>query len=78
METKPIRNDDCGDLGNLYLAECPCRDILDLVASKWSTLIIGVLEVEPHRFGQLRRAIPGITQKTVSYTHLTLPTIYSV
>ena len=55
-------------VGDLYSAECPCRDILDLVASKWSALIIGKLEEGPHRFGQLRRAIPGITQKMLTQT----------
>jgi DNA-binding HxlR family transcriptional regulator len=55
-------------LGDLYSAECECRDILDLVASKWSALIIGKLQEEPHRFGQLRRAIPGITQKMLTQT----------
>ena len=55
-------------LGDIYSAECPCRDILDLVASKWSTLIIGKLQDEPHRFGQLRRAVPGITQKMLTQT----------
>ncbi len=54
--------------GNLYSAVCPCRDILDLVASKWSALIIGKLEQETHRFGQLRRAVPGITQKMLTQT----------
>ncbi|MEM9036552.1 MAG: helix-turn-helix domain-containing protein [Actinomycetota bacterium] len=67
MET--TSEQDCGaDVGDLYSAACPCRDILDLVASKWSTLIIGKLEEEPHRFGQLRRAIPGITQKMLTQT----------
>ena len=55
-------------LGDLYSAGCPCRDILDLVASKWSALIIGKLEEETHRFGQLRRAVPGITQKMLTQT----------
>ncbi len=55
-------------LGDLYSESCPCRSILDLVASKWSTLIIGRLEEEPHRFGQLRRAVPGITQKMLTQT----------
>lgn len=54
--------------GDLYSAECPCRDILDLVASKWSTLIIGRLQEQPHRFGELRRSIPGITQKMLTQT----------
>ncbi|MEM7324415.1 MAG: helix-turn-helix domain-containing protein [Actinomycetota bacterium] len=60
--------DDPGHFGDLYSAECECRDILDLVASKWSALIIGKLQEEPHRFGRLRRAIPGITQKMLTQT----------
>lgn len=64
METTTCEPSD----GNLYSAECPCRDILELVASKWSTLIIGKLQEEPHRFGELRRAIPGITQKMLTQT----------
>lgn len=55
-------------IGDIYCAECPCRDVLDLVASKWSTLVIGRLEREPYRFGQLRRSIPGITQKSLTQT----------
>jgi len=54
--------------GDIYSAECPCRDVLDLVASKWSALIIGRLQPEPLRFGELRRAIPGITQKMLTQT----------
>lgn len=54
--------------GNLYLVDCPCRDILDLIGSKWSVLVIGRLEENPHRFGELRRAVPGITQKMLTQT----------
>lgn len=54
--------------GNLYLPDCPCRDILDLIGSKWSVLVIGRLEEGPHRFGELRRAVPGITQKMLTQT----------
>jgi DNA-binding HxlR family transcriptional regulator len=56
------------DIGNLYLEGCPCRDILDLIGSKWSVLVIGRLEEGPHRFGELRRAVPGITQKMLTQT----------
>lgn len=56
------------DVGNLYLEGCPCRDILDLIGSKWSVLVIGRLEEGPHRFGELRRAVPGITQKMLTQT----------
>lgn len=55
-------------LGDIYSAECPCRDVLDLVASKWSSLIIGRLERNPYRFGELKRSIPGITQKSLTQT----------
>ncbi len=70
METTlhPASHDDPDHLGDLYSADCPCRDILDLVASKWSALIIGKLEETPHRFGELRRAVPGITQKMLTQT----------
>lgn len=57
-----------GDLGDLYSVGCPCRDVLDLIGSKWSVLVIGRLEEEPHRFGELRRAVPGITQKMLTQT----------
>lgn len=57
--------DECGDV---YSIDCPCRDVLDLIGSKWSVLVIGRLEEGPHRFGELRRAVPGITQKMLTQT----------
>lgn len=69
METKePSVDPTAHDVGDLFDPDCPCRDILDLVASKWSALVIGRLEEGPLRFGQLRREIPGITQKMLTQT----------
>ncbi len=45
---------------------CPVRDVLDRISDKWSTLIILILGAEPHRFGQLRRAIPDISQRMLT------------
>ncbi len=56
------------DTGDLYSMDCPCRDVLDLIGSKWSVLVIGRLEEGPYRFGELRRAVPGITQKMLTQT----------
>ena len=67
METIAI-DDSEAIVGDLYSDACPCREILNLVASKWATLIIGKLEDGPLRFGQLRRAISGITQKMLTQT----------
>lgn len=63
---KPPKNPT--DTGDLYSIDCPCRDVLDLIGSKWSVLIIGRLEERPYRFGELRRAVPGITQKMLTQT----------
>ncbi|EWM14373.1 helix-turn-helix domain-containing protein [Kutzneria sp. 744] len=51
---------------DVYLRACPCRDVLDLVANKWTALVIGRLAVRPHRFGELRREVAGITPKVLT------------
>lgn len=53
---------------DVYAAQCPCREMLDVLANKWSALAIGVLEGEPTRFGELRRALEGISPKVLSST----------
>jgi DNA-binding HxlR family transcriptional regulator len=49
-----------------YLRNCPCRDVLDLIANKWTALVIGALAERPHRFGELRRRVEGISQKVLT------------
>ncbi|MFI9384057.1 winged helix-turn-helix transcriptional regulator [Kutzneria sp. NPDC052558] len=51
---------------DVYLRACPCRDVLDLVANKWTALMFGVLARRPHRFGELRREVAGITPKVLT------------
>lgn len=53
---------------DVYAAQCPCRDMLDLLANKWSALAIGALEGGPQRNGQLRRRLGGISPKVLSQT----------
>jgi DNA-binding HxlR family transcriptional regulator len=53
----------------VYQGNCPTRQILDRIADKWTTLIIGMLaHGENRRFNQLRRAIGGISQKMLTQT----------
>lgn len=47
---------------------CPCRDLLDLLANKWSALAIGALEDGPVRFGDVKRTLEGVTPKVLSRT----------
>jgi DNA-binding HxlR family transcriptional regulator len=49
-------------------ANCPVRDVLDQIGSKWSTLMLMVLWDQPRRFGALRRAIPDISQRMLTQT----------
>src|SRR5260370_41697979 len=54
----------------VYSGPCPARELLDRIADKWTTLIIGVLTAieTPVRFTELRRAIGGISQKMLTQT----------
>jgi DNA-binding HxlR family transcriptional regulator len=58
---------DC-DRNDVYAAACPCRDMLDLLANKWSALAIGALEDGPVRFGVLKNRLQGISPKVLSST----------
>ncbi len=53
---------------NVYDANCPTRQILDLIADKWATLIVGLLAAEPMRFAMLQKRIGGISQKMLTQT----------
>ena len=55
-----------------YLRNCPCRGLLDLIANKWTALVIGALARRPHRFGELRRRVEGISQKVLTQNLRTL------
>lgn len=51
---------------NVYNAACPTRQALDRIANKWTALIIGLLAQRPHQFGELRRAVDGISHKVLT------------
>lgn len=53
---------------NVLDARCPSRQVLDLIASKWTALVIHALGDETLRYGDLRRRIGGISQKMLTQT----------
>lgn len=54
---------------DVFATQCPSRETLELVTSRWGTLTLAALsDVETARFGELRRRIDGISDKMLSQT----------
>lgn len=53
---------------NVYLMNCPTRQVLDMIANRWTALVIGLLEDQPKRFSELQHGIGGISQKMLAQT----------
>jgi DNA-binding HxlR family transcriptional regulator len=51
-----------------FSATCVTRTLLDTIADRWTTLVIDLLGQGPLRFGALKRAIEGISQKMLTQT----------
>ena len=51
---------------DVYSRNCPSRAVLNLVAGRWTALIIGSMETGPRRFGEIKRQLDGITQKVLT------------
>jgi DNA-binding HxlR family transcriptional regulator len=51
---------------NVFDSHCPTRQVLDLIADKWTVLIIRRLANGTLRFAQLRRSVDGISQKVLT------------
>jgi DNA-binding HxlR family transcriptional regulator len=48
------------------LSECPVEVTLGLLSSKWKTLIIRELLTGTKRFSEIKRTLPGVTQKMLT------------
>ncbi|GHO54248.1 winged helix-turn-helix transcriptional regulator [Ktedonobacter robiniae] len=53
---------------SVLMAHCYSREVLDLIADKWTALIFTLLEKHPTRFNELQRAIEGISHKMLTQT----------
>jgi DNA-binding HxlR family transcriptional regulator len=45
---------------------CPVELSLDFVGGKWRTVILAWLKEAPHRYGELRKRVPGLTDKVLT------------
>ncbi|MCI3274674.1 winged helix-turn-helix transcriptional regulator [Streptomyces cylindrosporus] len=54
---------------DVFLRDCPTRAVLELIASKWTMLVLVALEDgRPMRFAELRRRLDGVTSKVLTQT----------
>ena len=47
------------------LFDCPALSALKTVSGKWKTRILWLLRDRPYHFGELRRALPGVSAKVL-------------
>ncbi|NVI86127.1 helix-turn-helix domain-containing protein [Actinomadura sp. BRA 177] len=45
---------------------CGIDAAMDVIGGKWKVLILWALNERPHRFGELRRELPGVTEKVLA------------
>jgi DNA-binding HxlR family transcriptional regulator len=53
---------------DVFSGQCPSRRLLDLIADKWTLLVVHLLIGGPRRNGELLRAIDGVSQKMLTQT----------
>jgi len=54
--------------GDIYDVTCPSRSVIQMLADKWTMLVVEALSSGPMRFGELRRQVGSITQKMLTQT----------
>jgi DNA-binding HxlR family transcriptional regulator len=54
--------------GELLDAQCPAREVLKHMTSRWGVLVLVILLGGMHRFSDLRRKIGGVSEKMLAQT----------
>ena len=53
---------------NVLAADCPSRQVLTHVTSRWGALVMIALATGTHRFSALRRKIGGVSERMLAQT----------
>ena len=53
---------------DVFLADCPARTTLDLIADTWSVVVVVALGPGPARYTELRDKVGGISKKMLTQT----------
>ncbi|HCT7631726.1 TPA: winged helix-turn-helix transcriptional regulator [Citrobacter koseri] len=63
--TNPTLSQQLRD-GNLFAEQCPSREVLKHVTSRWGVLILVALRDGTHRFSDLRRKMGGVSENMLA------------
>lgn len=55
-----------------YAPDCPGREVLEHVVSKWGMLLVLALAERTYRYAELRRRVGGISERMLALTLRTL------
>ncbi|MBB6023812.1 DNA-binding HxlR family transcriptional regulator [Paenibacillus sp. JGP012] len=55
-----------GDCSEEVIKACPVEMVLHMIGGKWKGIIIDILSEKSVRFNELKRLIPGITQRMLT------------
>ena len=51
---------------NVFVLDCPSREIFSRISGKWTIMILLCLQKTPKRFNELKKVIDGISQKVLT------------
>jgi DNA-binding HxlR family transcriptional regulator len=55
-------------MGDCFRAECPARDVLNHISSRWGGLVLGSLLERELRYSEIRARVGGISEKMLAQT----------
>ncbi|HVV09126.1 helix-turn-helix domain-containing protein [Amycolatopsis sp.] len=60
------------NMSDAFNSDCPAREVLEHITTRWGMLILAALRDGPRRFSELHATIGGISEKMLSQTLRTL------
>ncbi|MDX3076032.1 winged helix-turn-helix transcriptional regulator [Streptomyces sp. NPDC088354] len=70
--TAAQRREEARAVYNAFMKGCPTNELLSRISDKWAGLLLSALRDGPHRYSDLGRRIPGVSQKMLTQTLRTL------
>jgi DNA-binding HxlR family transcriptional regulator len=55
-------------IGDCFRAECPAREVLNHISSRWGGLVLGALIERDLRYSEIRARVGGISEKMLAQT----------